>query len=243
MGQSAERPSWVDGYRQEMAKSYIMVFQATAATMEAAFNKAVDMAADEQSRGTGRKYDIQEANGQTTYSSQDRLVVQDHVIDKYEERLPSGECRVSLLIQIARNPLLTCEPVSVTNKYPFSARVFVPGMAQLHKGSTTKGLLFIAAEIAAVGGVVAFEGLRSSYDSKINSTHNAKDRQNYINNRDNMQNLRNGFIAGAAAIYLWNVVDGIVAKGKKHVEVGHLAWHISPYGTPSEAGVLLSLNF
>lgn len=61
----------------------------------------------------------------------------------------------------------------LTGRYPFSARVFVPGMAQLHKGSTGKGLFFIIGEATCVGGIVATECMRSSYDSKIKSTHDA----------------------------------------------------------------------
>ena len=36
-----------------------------------------------------------------------------------------------------------------------------------------------------------------------------------MNSRDNCENIRNGFIVGAAALYVWNVIDGMVAKGKK----------------------------
>ena len=139
--------------------------------------------------------------------------------------------------------MYTYEPVSVTSKYPFSGRVFVPGMAQLYKGSTTKGIAFIASEVIAVGGIVAFEGLRSSYDSKINTTKDAKKRQDYIDKTNNMQNLRNGFIAGALAIYAWNVVDGIVAKGKKHVEVGNVAMRFTPFATPDAAGLAMNIQF
>ena len=132
---------------------------------------------------------------------------------------------------------------AMTYKYPFSARVFIPGMAQLHKGSTGKGIAFIVGEALAVGGVVAFEGLRSSYKAKINTTHDAKVRQDYIDKTNNMQNLRNGFIAGALAVYAWNVVDGIVAKGKRHLEVGHVSMRFAPFATPEAGGLAMNINF
>lgn len=128
-------------------------------------------------------------------------------------------------------------------RYPFSARVFVPGMAQLHKGSTFKGATFIAAEAIAVGGIVIFEGLRSSYKTKINTTHDVQDRQNYIDKTNNMQNLRNGFIAGALAVYAWNVIDGIVAKGKKHVELGRVELRFAPFATPEAGGLAMNIQF
>lgn len=238
-----ERPSWVDGFREEYKNSYLKSFSAVGSTMEDARRQAFQEVADERSRATGRQYSIRESNGVVTMSSSDELTVAAQVVDEWHEVLPNGACRVDLLVQTKKNPMYTYEPVSVTTKYPISGRVLVPGMAQLHKGSTTKGIAFIVAEVAAVSGIVAFEGLRSSYDSKINTTKDAKKRQNYIDDTNNMQNLRNGFIAGAVAIYAWNVVDGIVAKGKKHVEVGSVAMHFAPFATPDAAGLALNIQF
>ena len=240
---SKERPSWVDGFREEYQNSYLKSFSAMGSTAEEARRLALQEVADERSRATGRQYSIHESNGVVTMSSSDELTVAAQVVDEWHETLSDGACRVYLLVQTKKNPMYTYEPVSVTKKYPFSARVFVPGMAQLHKGSTAKGIAFIAAEVVALGGVVAFEGMRSSYKSKINTTHNAQTRQNYINKADNMQNLRNGFIAGALAVYAWNVVDGIVAKGKKHVEVGHVAMRFAPFATPDAGGLSMNVQF
>ena len=245
MGQqtSKDRPSWTNGFREEYKNSYLKSFSAVGSTMEDARRQALQEVADERSRATGRQYSIRESNGVVTMSSSDELTVAAQVVDEWHEVLSNGACKVDLLVQTKKNPMYTYEPVSVTNKYPFSARVFVPGMAQLYKGSTVKGVAFIAAEVVALGGIVAFEGLRSSYKSKINTTKNAKKRQNYVDNANNMQNLRNGFIAGAAAIYAWNIVDGIVAKGKKHVEVGHVAMHFAPFATSDAAGLAMNIQF
>jgi len=245
MGQqtSKERPSWVDGFREEYQNSYLKSFSAVGSTMEEARRLALQEVADERSRATGRQYSIRESNGVVTMSSSDELTVAAQVVDEWHEVLHNGSCCVYLLVQTKKNPMYTYEPVSVTKKYPFSARVFVPGMAQLHKGSTAKGIAFIAAEVVALGGVVAFESLRSSYQSKINTTKDAKKRQNYIDNTNNMQNLRNGFIAGALAVYAWNIVDGIVAKGKKHVEVGHVAMRFAPFATPEAGGLSMNVQF
>ncbi len=238
-----DRPSWVDGFREEYKNSYLKSFSAVGSTLDDARRKALQDVADERSRATGRRYTIKEVGGELTMSSSDELTVAAQVVDEWHEVLSNGMYRVDLLVQTKKNPMYSYEPVSVTKKYPFSARVFVPGMAQIHKGSTGKGIVFIAAEAAAIGGVVAFEGLRSSYKSKVNTTKNAKTRQDYINKADNMQNLRNGFIAGAVAIYAWNIVDGIVAKGKKHVEVGHVAMRFAPVATPESGGLAMNIQF
>ena len=246
MGQqtsSKERPSWVDGFREEYQNSYLKSFSAVGVSMDEARRKALEEVADERSRATGRRYTIKDIGGNLTMSSSDELTVAAQVVDEWSEQLSNGTYRVNLLVQTKKNPMLNYEPVSVTNKYPFSSRVFVPGMAQLHKGSTAKGIIFIVAEAAAVGGIVAFEGMRSSYKSKINTTHNAQSRQDYIDKTNRMQDLRNGFIAGAAAIYVWNVIDGIVAKGKKHVEVGNVAMRFAPFAAPDAAGLAFNIQF
>ena len=160
------------------------------------------------------------------------------------ERSPSG--RVYMLIGIQNNVTLPpdFDKQIFSTHYNFSGRAFIPGMAQLHKGSTTKGILFIAGHVACIGGIVATEGLRASYQSKINTTHNVKDKQNYINNADNMQNLRNGFIAGTALLYAWNVIDGIVAKGDLHLRLANNPnVKIMPHATFAGGGISLAINF
>ncbi len=131
-----------------------------------------------------------------------------------------------------------------TGNYPFSARVFVPGMAQLYKGSTAKGLFFIIGEIACVGGIVTTGCLRASYNSKIKSTQNIEQIKSYMNSRDDCENIRNGFIVGAAALYVWNVIDGIVAKGKRRgFMVGDAHLKFAPYVASQNSGIAFALNF
>lgn len=244
MGQQSinERPDWVKGVTYDLPNSTIKVFSATDYLEEEAWKKAQQSANEWKSSATGQRVIIDSDKG-SQFVKADEITVNKKEIDRYKERLASGEYCVYLLVQIAKNPQLTCEPVRVTEKYAFSPRVLIPGMAQIHKGQTTRGTLFIVGEVAAIGGIVAFEGLRSSYESKINKTHNANERQDYISKTDNMRNIRNGFIAGAAAIYVWNVIDGIVSKGKKHVVVGGNNVAFVPYADPMSQGLLLSVTF
>ena len=81
------------------------------------------------------------------------------------------------------------------------------------------------------------------FTARIGTTHNAASKQTYIDNASTMQNLRNGFIAGALALYAWNVIDGIVAKGKKHVLIGDADLKFAPYATPYAGGCSLVINF
>ena len=245
MGQQfKERPFWaVDGYTMELENSVIMEIHADGYSFNEAYAKATNLIQEEQSRRTGLRSTISKTESSLNVSSSDELTVTSYEKARFDEYLPNGIYRVYLLVQIANHPQIKVEPVSYTDNYPFSARVFVPGMAQIHKRSTAKGIMFIVSEVIAIGGIVAFEGLRASYVSKISTTHDAKDRQYYIDNASNMQNVRNGFIAGAAALYLWNVIDGITAKGKKHIQVGNLSMNLNPYATTDNTGILLSMKF
>lgn len=238
-----ERPAWVNGYFTECPNSYVEVVSAVGYSEDNAREKAARLIVERRSLATGQRSQISITNGNINVDSNDALTVKSRIVDSYTERLAPGEYRVSLLVQTAKNPEYQYEPVSVTNKYDFSPRVFVPGMAQLHKGQTTRGVLFIAGEVAAIGGIVAFEGLRTSYESKIKRTHNANEIQSYINKADDMANIRNGFIAGAVAIYAWNVIDGIVSKGKKHVVIGSAHMAFAPYADIMSQGLAMRVTF
>ncbi len=240
---ASERPVWINGYFTEKPNSYIEVISATGYNEDNAREKAAQIIVDRRSLATGRRSKVNIVNGNIRVDGSDELTVKARIIDQFTERLGPGEYRTSLLVQTAKNPEFQYEPVTITNKYKFSPRVFVPGMAQIHKGQTVRGALFITGEVAAVAGIVIFEGLRSSYESKIHRTHNAAEIQKYVNKADNMSNIRNGFIAGAAAIYVWNVIDGIVAKGKKHIVVGDVGMVFAPYSDPMSSGLAVNVTF
>jgi hypothetical protein len=244
-GAATEKPEWVDGYFYEAGNSYIERVSATGPTESEARNKAAAVAIERRSLSTGRRVQVQVRGNSVIVDGNDELTVKARVLDEYRERYSQGEYRVSLLVQTAKNPTFEFEQVRVTNRYDFSPRVFVPGMAQLHKGSAGKGVAFIAGEVACIGGIVIAESLRSSYASKINTTHSASEKKTYNNNASNMKNLRNVFVAGAVAAYAWSAVDGWVAKGRRHVVVmaGSSSFSITPYATPYEGGVAFALKF
>lgn len=245
MGENAaskKRPKWVNGYHQDCKNSYIDVVSAIGYTIEEARQKAMSQIAKNRSLATGQQVTVDNKNGEIVFST-DNLTVKCRILDEYNERLGAGTYKVSLLVQTAKHPDQPFESVKISERYPFSPRAFVPGMAQMHKGSTAKGVLFIAGEIAAVGGIVAFEGMRSSYDSKMRKTLDASAIKNYASKTKDMENLRNGFIVGAAAIYLWNIVDGAVAKGKSHIEIGKAEMNFTPYASNISTGVMLNMKF
>ena len=133
--------------------------------------------------------------------------------------------------------------VQNTEKYPFSARVFVPGMAQIHKGQVGRGVGFIVGEVAFIGGIVTGECLRQSYDSKVLTTHNILFKKEYADKAKICAISRDVAIAGAAALYVWNILDGVFAKGKTRITVGEAQLRFAPYITPETGGLALSVKF
>lgn len=238
----AERPSWLNNGLQDYSNSYIEVVTARGRTASEARDNAEKLIDKNRSHATGRRVTV-ERDGNVFITENNTLTVKARIIDSYTERLSSREFQVSLLVQVAKNPTYTFESVAVTNKYNFSGRVFVPGMAQIHKGQTAKGALFITGEAAAIGGIIVCESMRQSYNSKVKNTNNASQVNFYMNRASNMTTARNCFIGAAGAIYIWNVIDGIVSKGKKHIVVKDAAMNITPYTDIISTGFALTLSF
>ncbi len=147
------------------------------------------------------------------------------------------------LYQTLKNPTYTPESVSTTDRYPFSARVFVPGMAQIYKGSYGKGAAFITGEVLFVGGIVTTEFMRKNYALKINQTHSSSLKAQYARNANICAITRNVCIGGAVALYIWNIVDGAVAKGRPYVSVDGKMLTFSPYMSSNSTGIALNLKF
>ena len=55
--------------------------------------------------------------------------------------------------------------------------------------------------------------------------------------------MRNISIAGAAAVYIWNIIDGIAVKGEERVFLGMNNVSVSPYSDLNSTGIALNLKF
>lgn len=143
--------------------------------------------------------------------------------DEYWECMyfPDGECyRCYVLFGVADESTPHFDRITFTPKY--GARgllrsIFIPGWGQMYKGSTVKGLCILGGEIVLAGGILVAENLRSSYVKKMYEQPNHL--QTYNTRADNWENVRNGFIGAAAALYLYNIVDVLVANGRKRTVV------------------------
>lgn len=240
---STERPEWTYGYFKDATYSYIEVVSASAYDMSSARQKAMEQIIQRRSLATGTEANVSYGSDIIVKSSDD-LIAKARVVDEYIEHTTAGYT-VYLLVQTAKNPdpKLPLERVTVSEKYPFSARVFVPGMAQIYKGSVAKGACFIASEVVFIGGIVVAECMRNNYVQQMNSTHNTAVKQQYLQYANTCAIVRNVSIAGAAAMYVWNVIDGIVAKGKKQVFVGEAEMKFAPYASAESIGLAMRINF
>lgn len=137
----------------------------------------------------------------------------------------------------------TWEKIQITDRYPFSARVFVPGYAQIYKGTPGKGAAFIVGEVLFIGGIVTTEFMRVNYSQKVSQTHKPSQKEYYANNSRICAITRNACIGGAVALYIWNIIDGAVAKGKPYVSANGKMLAFSPYFTSEYGGVAMNLKF
>jgi len=161
----------------------------------------------------------------------------------YEEKRDGGY-RFYFVYQTRRIPGTESEHVECEALRAPVGYAFIPGMAQISRGNKGWGAFFIASEATLIGGIVACETLRASYKSKINSTKNPAEIRKYRNTMSNLALARNICIGGAAAVYVWNVIDGLVVKGCPQIRLADASLRITPYTSPDfTSGVYLSLNF
>ena len=133
-----------------------------------------------------------------------------------------------------------------TTKYPFSARCFVPGMAQIYKGSKVKGGLIIGGEVLGVAGIVTCFSMKGQNERWAQESRKANDIQYYTDRADMWQNIGYGAIAFTAAIYVYNVIDGAIAPGKKHIQIGSKSYNyaLAPMVTTrGDLGLAMRVNF
>lgn len=220
------RPTWASaGYHKDLEKSYLEV---VAIRGERDLTKMRQMAQKEIER---RRH--------VTVGVMDDIWMKAPHIAEYLDEDGTGY----FLYQTLKNPTYTPESVSTTDRYPFSVRVFVPGMAQIYKGSTGKGIAFITGEVLFVGGIVTTEFMKRDYSQKINQTRDPRMQEYYARNANTCAIISYVCIGGAVAMYVWNIIDGAVAKGRPYVSVDGKMLTFSPYVSSNSTGIALNLKF
>lgn len=242
IAKSSIPPSWVDGYFKEMPNSYLEVVSSAGYDLKTARETAVQEAISRRSLASGTQANVSISQGEVQVMSGHVVIVKARIVDEYILHNSNGY-KVWLLVQTAKNPSFEYEPVKVSDEYGFSAKALVPGMAQFEKGSTLKGALFIGSEILFVGGAVTASLLADLNYKKGQSNKNSYARKQYTDLANTLSVIEYICIGGAVAVYTWNVIDGITARGKKHVATGKAALAAIPCVTLGSVGPGLSLAY
>ena len=234
-------PSWLDIGYIPLENSYIKVFCGGIAETEAQAKElsTIEIIKD-RDLYTGGAY--QWDNDFIIEKESGHIIVKAHILDEYSEKHAKGY-KVYLLVQTATHPQRTLDAVYVGNNYPFSARVFVPGLAQIYKGTPGKGAFFITGEVLFIGGIVTTEFMRVNYSQQVAQTHKMSDKKKFAQKARICTITRNACIGGAVALYLWNIIDGAVAKGRTYVAKDGKMLSFSPYYTTESTGIALSIRF
>lgn len=199
-----------------------------------------------------KNYDIKE-EFILKYEEKGKLInVKCKVIDEYWF-MQNGRYICNTLYAVANGVYgsTIVDDIKVTASYGASGlwrSVIVPGWGQFYKGSKLKGGLMLGGTAALAIGAVVAEGQRADYTSKVSQTNNADHMRTYLNNANNMETARNICIGGAAAIYIYNLIDAIVAPGAKRVIIKSNSNFINntvvtPIASSQMTGVGATYNF
>lgn len=119
--------------------------------------------------------------------------------------------------------------------------LIIPGWGQMYKGSTVKGLCILGGEVLLATGIIVTENQRSSYVKKMKEQ--PQHLQTYNTKADNWSNARNVCIGATAALYIYNIVDALVANGRKRAVTQKKAYFSLQPAVGDCNGIGLALNF
>lgn len=239
-----QKPKWTEGYFEDLNNSYIEVVSATGFDITDAKNKAINTVIANRGLATNPDVSVSITNNENIVVKANKdLIMKSRIITDYSEKITDGVYKTYLLVQTAKHPDKDYDPCSYTDIYPFTPAVFIPGLAQIKKGNTGKGIAFISGEILFVGGALFAEEMRKTNENNISSTHDANLVKQYTDNANTWATVRNLSIAGASIVYIWNVIDGIATKGEKHILLGDAKINISPYTDFQSTGFALNYKF
>lgn len=97
----------------------------------------------------------------------------------------------------------------------------MPGWGQFYKRSYLKGGLILGGSVLLAGGIVYTECMRADYWKKQRNgyANGTEQIQFYYQKEKNFAIARNVCIGGLCALYVYNLIDAIVAPGARYVKV------------------------
>ncbi len=269
------KPQWLHKLPQRSNSSFIYkVVTSTATTLNQARsnnmsnllsetglrNGAVIVSNTDSKRSTSQVWNNGRLTEQIDYDSETTNTVRGREVNLFVENIAeywkkdyNGNYHLTVLYaksELNQAPLF--DDVEVTTKYGAHGlwrSAIVPGWGQFHKGSYLKGGLILGGAAALAAGIIFTSNQASDYYKKIGKTHDAKQKRTYSTKRDHFITGRNICIGALSALYIYNLVDAIVAPGASRVVVRHqgnngrsyvLAPTVLGDGTP---GMVAAVNF
>lgn len=142
-------------------------------------------------------------------------------IDEYWTRDNSGTYHLQRLYAQSESPIP--DYFETTSSYLSDPAAWglalVPGATQFYKNSYLKGGVILGGTVLLAGGIIFTENQRADYVRKIAGTHNADIKRAYITKSDHFATGRNICIGALAALYVYNLIDAVVAPGARRVVV------------------------
>lgn len=147
-------------------------------------------------------------------------------VDTYWEETRIGgndQLKHTILYQvIAPNSPADFETTNTTTQYGAHGlwrSMIMPGWGQFHKGSKAKGAMFLGGTAALAGGMVYCQSRITNSRNLAAQTYNPEHLRIYSRRISNFSTARNVCIGATAALYVWNLVDAVVAPGARRVVV------------------------
>lgn len=120
--------------------------------------------------------------------------------------------------------------------------MIIPGWGQIYKGSTLKGCSILGATALCAVGITVAENQRADYVKKIKHTHDSSLIKSYRTKRDHWATGRNVCIGACAALYVYNLIDALVAPGAERLVVHNYGRDGGRYAVFPVAGIDGSLS-
>ena len=198
--------------------------------------------------GNASTYSSRREFAMTAHESGKRIDMKYRVIDEHwEER--NGQYTCHVLYTVADHNLAQAgsydDHISLTTSYGAKGlvRSIIPGWGQIYKGSVAKGTAILCGEAACAVGIVICENQRASYHKKMKEQ--PRHAKTYNSKADNWESGRNICIGAAAALYVYNLIDAVAAKGARRVVVRKVRQSLSlhPVMSPSCTGMSWAWTF
>jgi len=137
------------------------------------------------------------------------------------------------------------DDIKLTTSYGVAPMFYslIPGVGQFYKGSYLKGGLMLGGTVVGAAAIVLCENQRADYAKKM------KERPQYFdfyrNKKSNWETGRNVAIGVTAALYAYNLIDALVAPGRRRVVVSGKKYDyaVAPVIAEDSFGIGLALNF